>query len=89
MTGGQADRFLCVAGDLLTSSTRKDIVQKTVEKFGRMDVLVANAGTTDMKSGIFNTTEEAYDKIMDTNVKSVFFLVRMIWYRSNVCFRIM
>ena len=79
-SGGQTDRFLCVAGDVLNSSTRRDIVQKTLDKFGRLDVLVANAGVADEKSGILNTTEEAYDRTMDTNVKSVFFLV----YVDNV-----
>ncbi|XP_035828346.1 2-dehydro-3-deoxy-D-gluconate 5-dehydrogenase-like [Aplysia californica] len=76
VSGGQADRFLALSGDVVDPSARKTIVEKTVEKFGRLDVLVANAGVADPQSGILNASEETFDKIMNTNVKAVFFQIQ-------------
>ncbi|BFZ09340.1 hypothetical protein BsWGS_12379 [Bradybaena similaris] len=42
-SGGHKDRFLIVQGDLNDKNVRKEIVEKTVDKFGRLDILVANA----------------------------------------------
>ena len=38
------DQFLCVTGDITDSAVRKNIVEKTVEKFGRL-------GKDSLKSG--------------------------------------
>ncbi len=47
-----------------------DITQKITD--GQIDILVNNAGTDG--GDISSTTEEEYDRVMDTNLKSVFFL---------------
>ncbi len=47
-----------------------DITQKIPD--GQIDILVNNAGTDG--GDISSTTEEEYDRVMDTNLKSVFFL---------------
>lgn len=51
------------------------LVAAVVERFGRLDILVNNAGICPRLS-IDAMTEEAYDRIMDVNLKSVFFLSR-------------
>ncbi|CAG5130845.1 unnamed protein product [Candidula unifasciata] len=76
VSGGHTDRFLTMKGDLTDSGVRKDIIEKTIEKFGRVDTLVANAGQAGMQGSIHNATEESYDAVMNTNVKSVFFLIQ-------------
>ena len=52
-------------------------IEATIEKvqlhFGKIDVLFANAGMSECPP-LFDTDEYFFDKIMDTNVKSVFFL---------------
>ncbi|BFZ09335.1 hypothetical protein BsWGS_12374 [Bradybaena similaris] len=75
-SGGHKDRFLTVQGDLNDKKARKVIISKTVEKFGRLDILVANAGVMHEKQSISTATEEVYDDIMNTNLKSVFFLIQ-------------
>ncbi|BFZ09338.1 hypothetical protein BsWGS_12377 [Bradybaena similaris] len=75
-TGGHKDRFLIVQGDLNDRNVRKEIVEKTVNKFGRLDILVANAGVNNPNQSISSATEEVYDDIMNTNLKSVFFLIQ-------------
>lgn len=76
VSGGHKDRFHTVQGDLTDESVRKDVVVQTIEKFGRLDILVANAGVGSPNGGILDATEQAYNYIMDTNVKAVFFLIQ-------------
>ncbi|BFZ09333.1 hypothetical protein BsWGS_12372 [Bradybaena similaris] len=76
VSGGHKDRFLIVQGDLNDRNVRKEIVEKTVDKFGRLDILVANAGVIHPNQSISAATEEVYDDIMNTNLKSVFFLIQ-------------
>ena len=75
VSGGFSQRFISVQGDLKNEDVRKSTVDKTVETFGRIDVLIANAGVSrNTKFGYDN--EDVYDLIMDTNLKSVYFLTQ-------------
>ncbi|CAG5132764.1 unnamed protein product [Candidula unifasciata] len=75
VSGGHEDRFLTVLGDLTDANVRKEILEQTVNKFGQLDILVANAGIGG--SNAFETeTEENFNKVFDTNLKSVFFLIQ-------------
>jgi len=51
------------------------LVQTPLQEFGRVDILVNNAGICP-RTPIDEMTEEMYDRIMDINLKSVFFLTR-------------
>ncbi|BFZ09318.1 hypothetical protein BsWGS_12357 [Bradybaena similaris] len=75
-SGGQKDRFLAVPGDLNDASVRKTIIEETVSKFGRLDILVANAGIVGDYNPFLKETEDNYDNILNTNLKSVFFLIQ-------------
>uniref|UniRef100_A0A0B7A5X1 Uncharacterized protein n=1 Tax=Arion vulgaris TaxID=1028688 RepID=A0A0B7A5X1_9EUPU len=75
-SGGHHDRFLTVQGDLNEASVRKQIIDQTGHKFGRLDILVANAGVLRPNQSLLTATEETYDDIMNTNLKSVFFLIQ-------------
>ncbi|WP_097459586.1 SDR family NAD(P)-dependent oxidoreductase [Mangrovitalea sediminis] len=50
------------------------LVDATLEKWGRLDILVCNAATNPVYGPIADMTDEAYDKIMNTNVRSTFWL---------------
>src|SRR6202011_1263121 len=43
-----------------------------VDKFGRLDIMVNNAGV-ETRTSILDTTEAQYDKVLDINLKSAFF----------------
>ncbi|GMR46733.1 hypothetical protein PMAYCL1PPCAC_16928, partial [Pristionchus mayeri] len=66
--------ILKMLGDVTDESFIEQLVEKTVEKFGQLDVLVNNAGASvfDMtgKKGI-EVPLANYDRIMDTNVRAV------------------
>jgi 3-oxoacyl-[acyl-carrier protein] reductase len=66
---------VAVAGDVSKPSETERLVAAAVEHFGRLDILVNNAGICP-RIPIDEMTEEAYDQIMDVNLKSVFFLSR-------------
>lgn len=51
------------------------LVQATIERFGRIDILVNNAAICP-RTPIDDMTEAGFDQIVDVNLKSVFFLSR-------------
>ncbi len=54
------------------------LVDATLEKWGRIDVLVCNAAVNPYFGPLADIPEDAYDKIMDTNVKSNLWLCNMV-----------
>ena len=54
------------------------LVSETITKYGKIDILVCNAATNPVYGSMLNAGDEAYDKIMDTNVKSVFQICNMV-----------
>ncbi len=53
------------------------MVQQTIDTFGRLDVLVNNAGVT-RRSYIMDLTEEDWDRIHRVNAKGVFFCLQRV-----------
>ncbi|XP_065578691.1 3-oxoacyl-[acyl-carrier-protein] reductase FabG-like isoform X2 [Artemia franciscana] len=67
---------LAIIGDLSNEEDVKKIVEETVDKFGKIDVLVNNAGILELGS-IKNTSLEQYDKVMNLNVRSIYQLTML------------
>ncbi len=59
------------SGDLSIPSHAQGLIDKTIETFGSVDVLVNNAGVTCDKL-LIRMEEEDWDKVMNTNLKSAF-----------------
>ncbi len=53
------------------------LVEETVKLYGQLDILVNNAATNPVYGPVHDTSVEAYDKIMDVNVKAAFQLMRL------------
>src|ERR1700685_4408445 len=66
--GGKA---IAIQADAANVEAVKSAVEKTVETFGRLDVLVNNAGTAIPKS-FEEATQEEMDRVIDINVRGVF-----------------
>ncbi|CAH1248678.1 DHRS2 [Branchiostoma lanceolatum] len=74
--GTLQDKILLVTGDICDEQLQKNLVEQTVQKFGRVDVLVNNAGT--LKYGTIETIDMAYfHQSMDVNVRSVVILTQL------------
>lgn len=67
---------LSIAADVNNEADRMRVIDETVAKFGKIDVLINNAGLGEAGT-ILTTTLDQYDKVMDTNVRSVFHLTQL------------
>lgn len=65
----------CHIGD---KAQLQDLVDTTLATWGKIDVLVCNAATNPVYGPLSELTDDAWDKIMDTNVKSTFWLCNMV-----------
>ena len=74
-TGFPADRILIVSGDISDKDYVRGLVEHTVRKFQRIDVLVNNAAVS-LLGSFAATPEEEWQKVMRTNVDGVFYVIR-------------
>ena len=72
---GDKDRSLAIQADAGSIAGVDKIVSETVAKFGKIDILILNAGVLPMKD-IEATTEADFDKTFNLNVKGPYFLAQ-------------
>lgn len=68
----------CVAirGDLQEENTCKEVIQKTIDEFGKIDILVNNHAVQYIQQSILDITAEQLEKTFKTNIFSFFYLVK-------------
>jgi NADP-dependent 3-hydroxy acid dehydrogenase YdfG len=66
-----------VTGDAREEQTATRTVKAAVDTFGRLDILINNAGAGNYKN-LVDTSAEEYDSLMDTNVRSTFLFTRHV-----------
>ena len=66
--GGQAEVF---AADVTQAAQAEAMVKAAVEAFGTLDILVNNIGLAQLGT-VVDTTEEAWDRALDINLRTVF-----------------
>lgn len=71
----QPERIHYVSGDVRLESTARQFTQLAIDKSGRLDVLINNAGVALVKP-IHEHSEEEWDFVMDTNVKALYWSAR-------------
>ena len=73
---GAGDRLVFCQGDATSQTDLEAFVDKTVETFGQVDVLVNNAGGAGDLQPIVELSDEAFDLAMKWNVYSTFWATR-------------
>jgi glucose 1-dehydrogenase len=66
------DKVVGVKADVSKVDELRTLVDAAVSNFGRLDVMVNNAGV-ETRTSVLDTTEEDYAKVLDINLKSAFF----------------
>jgi NAD(P)-dependent dehydrogenase (short-subunit alcohol dehydrogenase family) len=67
-------KCLAVAAHIGRTEDRAQLIQKVVEEYGRIDILVNNAATNPTMESALDIEERAWDAIMNLNLKGLFFL---------------
>ncbi len=77
LTGENID-WIYVQGSLDSSEDRKRLIDETVKAYGRVDVLVNNAGVAPLiRADLLDMTEESYDRVMGINLRGNMFLTQL------------
>jgi glucose 1-dehydrogenase len=66
------DQAIGVDADVSKVDDLQTLIEQTVKAFGRLDVMVNNAGI-ETRTSILDTTEAQYEKVLEVNLKSAFF----------------
>lgn len=70
-------RAIAVQADVANVVQIEAMVKKVVDTFGRIDILMNNAGIV-VRTPLFDVTEELFDRVMDVDVKGLFFASQIV-----------
>jgi 3-oxoacyl-[acyl-carrier protein] reductase len=77
--GETGAKVIYCRGDISISAERQAVFEKVMKEFGRIDLLVNNAGVAPLERlDALEMTEESYDRVMRINLKGPFFLTRLV-----------
>jgi NAD(P)-dependent dehydrogenase (short-subunit alcohol dehydrogenase family) len=69
---GPSNRVLAIEGDISDRAVNKELIEKAVQKFGSVDVLINNAGVFEPKP-FLDVVEADLDRHLNINLKGAFF----------------
>ena len=72
------DAAIGVACDVTQRADIDALVKATVNRWGRLDIVVNNAGWTHKNQPLLDVDEATFDKVYDINVKSIFHMVHAV-----------
>jgi len=82
--------FFPIGLDISCTGCQKEVIQDILERYGRIDFLVNNAGVAPLqRSDLLELTEESYNRVMNINLKGPFFFAQkvakeMLWLREQI-----
>jgi 3-oxoacyl-[acyl-carrier protein] reductase len=72
----KGQKAIAISGDLTKEEDAKAMVEKTVEAFGGLDILINNAGSLVARKMLSEMEAEFWHKVMDINLTSMMFVTR-------------
>ena len=69
-------RSVGVEADISKVADLQKLVDTAVSKFGRLDIMVNNAGI-ETRTSVLDTTEDQYERVLEVNLKSAFFGIQI------------
>ena len=66
------DAAVAITTDVTSRSDTKAMIDLAVEKFGRLDCLINNAGFTSRNGSLMDVDDKTFDRIFDVNVKAIY-----------------
>ncbi len=69
---------MLIKGDITNPNFSREIVEKTLEKYGKIDVLVNNAGVQYQQDSLENISNEQFDLTMKVNIYGMFYLTKEV-----------
>jgi len=72
----EGQRAIAVQADLTDPKTCKKVVDKTVEEFGKLDILVNNAAFQQHQKGLEDVSDEQWDTTFKTNIYAYFYMAK-------------
>lgn len=69
----EGKKVVFVQGDLTKKEDRSKVVNKAIDEFGKIDILINNAGTI-RRTPLLEYKEEDWNAVMDINLNAVYFL---------------
>ncbi|MCC7519853.1 MAG: 3-ketoacyl-ACP reductase [Verrucomicrobiae bacterium] len=76
---GASTRFAPLQADISQAADRRRLVEETLRLFGRLDLLVNNAGVAPaVRADLLDASEESLDRLLAVNVKGPFFLTQLV-----------
>jgi NAD(P)-dependent dehydrogenase (short-subunit alcohol dehydrogenase family) len=65
--------------DVAVSADRERLVQETLDAYGRIDLLVNNAGVApSVRADLLEAGEESFDRLININLKGPYFLTQLV-----------
>ena len=75
-TGGKAH---IVQADISKTADREKLVAETLKAFGKIDLLVNNAGVApDVRADVLEASEASFDRLININLKGPYFLTQLV-----------
>jgi len=70
---------ITVRADVSVSADRERLVQETLDAYGRIDLLVNNAGVApSVRADLLEAGEESFDRLININLKGPYFLTQIV-----------
>ncbi|SNR42265.1 SDR family NAD(P)-dependent oxidoreductase [Dokdonia pacifica] len=72
----KGQKAVTISGDLTKEADANAVIEKTIEAFGRLDILINNAGSLVARKMLNEIETEFWHKVMDINLTSMMFVTR-------------